>query len=66
MIVIFVLAVVPNPIFDLAGVAAGAVRIPVVRYLAAAASGKILKNVIIAGGASTISAMAALVSRIAA
>lgn len=66
MIVIFVLALVPNPFFDLAGVAAGAVRIPVVRYLAAAASGKILKNGIIAGGASTIGGMSVLIVGLAA
>jgi uncharacterized membrane protein YdjX (TVP38/TMEM64 family) len=60
MIVIFVLALVPNPVFDLAGIAAGAVGIPARRYLAAAAGGKILKNVIVAGGASAIGGLVGL------
>lgn len=54
LIVIFVLALVPNPLFDLAGIAAGVLRLPVLGYLAAAAGGKIIKNIIVAGGASTI------------
>lgn len=54
LIVIFVLALVPNPLFDLAGIAAGALRMPVLGYLGAAAGGKIIKNIVIAGGASTI------------
>lgn len=60
-IVIFVLALVPNPLFDLAGIAAGVVRIRVTRYLAAAAAGKVLKNVLVAGGASTVFGIAALI-----
>ena len=59
MVVIFALAVVPNPVFDLAGLAAGALRMPLVRYLAAAASGKIIKNVIVAGGVATMLGLAA-------
>ena len=54
VLVIFVLAVVPNPVFDLAGVAAGVLRMPVLSYFAAAATGKVIKNVAIAGGASMI------------
>ena len=61
MIVIFVLALVPNPLFDLAGIAAGVVRIRVTRYLAAAAAGKVLKNMLVAGGASTVFGVAALI-----
>ncbi len=53
-IVIFVLAVIPNPLFDLAGIAAGAAGMPIPRYLAAAAAGKVLKNVIVAVGAGSI------------
>lgn len=60
-IVIFVLALVPNPLFDLAGIAAGVVGIRVSRYLAAAAGGKVLKNVLVAGGAATILGFAALI-----
>jgi uncharacterized membrane protein YdjX (TVP38/TMEM64 family) len=56
-IVIFVLAVTPNPLFDLAGIAAGALRMPVLHYLAAAATGKVIKNVLIAAGGSTIAGL---------
>lgn len=45
---VFVLALVPNPAFDVAGAVAGALRMPVVRFLMAAGAGKVLRNVIIA------------------
>jgi uncharacterized membrane protein YdjX (TVP38/TMEM64 family) len=45
---------VPNPLFDLAGIAAGVLRMPVFGYLAAAAGGKVIKNIVVAGGASRI------------
>ncbi len=61
-VVIFALAVVPNPVFDVAGIAAGVLRMPLLRYLAAAASGKMIKNIIVAGGASTIAGLLALVA----
>ena len=54
MVVIFALALIPNPVFDVAGIAAGVLRMPLVRYLAAAASGKVLKNVLVAAGASIL------------
>jgi uncharacterized membrane protein YdjX (TVP38/TMEM64 family) len=60
MIVVFVLALIPNPLFDVAGIAAGALRMPVRRYLASAAAGKVIKNIIFAAGASTIGALLAL------
>jgi uncharacterized membrane protein YdjX (TVP38/TMEM64 family) len=62
MVMIFVLAAVPNPVFDLAGVAAGVLRMPVLTYLAAAATGKVIKNVVIAGGASTIGSLMATIA----
>ncbi len=40
---IFGLALVPNPAFDLAGAAAGALRMPLGEFLLAAFSGKLLK-----------------------
>ena len=40
---IFVLAVIPNPIFDLAGIVAGATRIPVYKYLIVVWLGKLIK-----------------------
>ncbi len=47
---IAVLAFVPNPVFDLAGVAAGALGMSWRKFLMAAASGKILRFIIIAYG----------------
>lgn len=49
---IFVLALIPNPIFDIAGVIAGALRMPWWLYLVSAGTGKIIKNVALAYGAS--------------
>lgn len=45
---VFTLALIPNPVFDVAGVLAGALGLPIGRYLVAAASGKILRNVVLA------------------
>jgi len=59
VVAIFVLAVIPNPLFDVAGIAAGALRMPVVRYLGAAAAGKVIKNVVVAGGAATLGGLVA-------
>lgn len=50
---IFVLALIPNPIFDVAGVIAGALRMPWWLYLLSAGAGKIIKNVALAYGASS-------------
>jgi membrane protein YqaA with SNARE-associated domain len=47
--VIFVLAAIPNPLFDLAGLAAGVMRFPVWKFLLAAWFGKTLKAVVFAG-----------------
>jgi uncharacterized membrane protein YdjX (TVP38/TMEM64 family) len=62
MLVIFVLALTPNPLFDVAGIAAGVLRMPVLRYLAAAAGGKILKNIIIAAGGSALGGLLGFVA----
>ena len=40
---ILVMAAIPNPFFDLAGLAAGALRIPVLRFLLFCTAGSILK-----------------------
>lgn len=61
-VVIFLLALVPNPLFDVAGIAAGALRMPVSRYLVAAAAGKIVKNVVVASGAASLSDMLSVLS----
>jgi len=42
---LFVLALIPNPIFDIAGAAAGALRIPVWKFLAYSGSGRIIKHI---------------------
>ena len=49
---VFVLALIPNPLFDAAGMAAGALRFPVWKYLLAAGTGKVIKNIIFAYGGS--------------
>jgi uncharacterized membrane protein YdjX (TVP38/TMEM64 family) len=41
--VLFILSLVPNPLFDIAGITAGMMRIPIWKYLAACGAGKIIK-----------------------
>jgi membrane protein YqaA with SNARE-associated domain len=51
---ITVLAFVPNPIFDLAGIAAGTLRMPIIKFLFFCWIGKILKMLLFAyAGASS-------------
>jgi len=45
---IFVLALVPNPIFDLGGLAAGTLRFPLPKFLVSCAAGKVIKNTLFA------------------
>ena len=45
---IFLLAFFPNPVFDVAGVAAGAIKMPVLKFLLAAVAGKIARYIIVA------------------
>jgi len=45
---VFVLAFVPNPLFDVAGIAAGALRIPWWQFLAACAVGRVLRYILLA------------------
>ncbi len=53
--VIFFLSLVPNPLFDIAGITAGAMRIPLPKFLAAAWAGKVLKSMLVAyAGAGAI------------
>ena len=40
---VFVMAAIPNPVFDLAGLAAGSLRFPLWRFLIAAFLGKLIK-----------------------
>ena len=41
---IFILALIPNPVFDLGGIAAGMLRFPVWKFLASCAAGKVIKS----------------------
>lgn len=54
-VAILILAFVPNPFFDLAGLASGTLRIPVLNFLFFCAIGKILKMLMFAiAGASSV------------
>ena len=62
--VIFVLSIVPNPIFDVAGIVAGAMRIPVWKFLSVAWVGKVIKSTLVAlAGAGAMQALAPLIER---
>lgn len=53
---IMILAFIPNPLFDLAGMVAGALKMPVVKFLLFVAIGKILKMIVFAyAGAGILS-----------
>ena len=47
-LVLFVLSIIPNPVFDLAGVAAGALRFPIWAFMGVIWPGKFIKFLIIA------------------
>ncbi len=49
-LLLFVISAVPNPLFDVAGIAAGALRYPLWRYLVAVGLGKQVKFFMIAYG----------------
>jgi membrane protein YqaA with SNARE-associated domain len=44
VLVMFVMSVIPNPFFDIAGAAAGVVRMPLGRFFLAVLAGKIIKD----------------------
>ena len=48
LLTIFFLSVIPNPLMDLAGISAGALEMPVWKFLLACFVGKIIKNVAVA------------------
>ena len=48
MLIVFLLALVPNPVFDVGGVLAGALRMPVFRFLLACWAGKSVRLIAIA------------------
>ena len=47
-ITIFVLALIPNPFFDVAGIAAGILRFPLWKFILLGAAGRIPKNILFA------------------
>ncbi len=47
-VTIFVLALIPNPLFDVAGAAAGLLRFPIWKFLLFGAAGRIPKNIFFA------------------
>jgi membrane protein YqaA with SNARE-associated domain len=48
-LVMFGMSVLPNPFFDVAGVIAGAVRMPLWKFFIAVLLGKVIKNMYVAG-----------------
>jgi len=48
VITMFVMSVIPNPLFDVAGAVAGVVRMPLGRFFLAVLAGKIIKDMYIA------------------
>jgi membrane protein YqaA with SNARE-associated domain len=62
--VIFVLSIVPNPIFDVAGIVSGAMHIPVWKFLLATWCGKVIKSTLVAlAGAGAMAALQPLIER---
>jgi len=48
-VVMFVMSVIPNPFFDVAGVLAGVVRMPLWKFFLAVLLGKVIKSAYVAG-----------------
>ena len=62
--VIFVLSLVPNPIFDVAGIVSGAMHIPLWKFLAVAWCGKVIKSTLVAlAGAGAMQALGPVIAR---
>jgi membrane protein YqaA with SNARE-associated domain len=53
-VTVLVLAFIPNPLFDMAGIIAGALKMPLYRFLGWCWLGKILKMMVFAYGGATI------------
>jgi len=58
LLMVFVLAFLPNPFFDLAGIAAGVLRIPLYRFLIVCWLGKTLKMLVIAYLGASVTGLA--------
>ena len=61
--VIFVLSVIPNPLFDFAGIAAGALKIPAHRFLLVCWLGKTIKTTLFALGGQTVAELVPFLAR---
>jgi len=62
--VLFVMAAIPNPFFDVAGMVSGVLRVPVIRFFIACCAGNIVKATTIALiGAETIARLSPLLER---
>lgn len=48
MATLFVLAAIPNPVFEVAGITAGSVRMPMKRFFPAVTAGKIVRGILLA------------------
>jgi len=60
--IIFLLSLVPNPLFDIAGITAGALQIRVWKFLLVTWAGKVLKSALVAyAGAGTITLLEPLI-----
>lgn len=55
--VVLVMAFIPNPLFDMAGIIAGALKMPMARFLFWCWLGKVLKMMLFAYGGSTIAGL---------
>lgn len=61
VIVIVILAIIPNPLFDMAGIAAGTLRMPLWKFFVATLLGKLIKMWLVAyAGANAIGWVARL------
>ena len=49
-VILFVASVIPNPLFDVVGIAAGGTRFPLTRFLITVSIGKTLKGMLVAYG----------------
>ncbi len=60
-ITMFLMSIVPNPLFDVAGIAAGAVEMPLKNFFLAVLAGKTIKNMwLAAAGAGGLAAIQAI------
>lgn len=65
MLPILILSMIPNPIFDLAGMAAGALRLPIWQFLLACWAGKTIKTVAVAfAGAGSAAFLETVIERL--